>query len=205
MLAALASGFLLGLSCGLAPGPLLMLVLSQTLRHGTREGCKVAVAPLLSDAPIIILTWLLVSRAAHYQAALAALSLAGGLFVIYLAFDSFRPVPMENRGGESRPQSWFKGGLVNLLSPHPWLFWMTIGAATLARTTAVSTWAAAAFLLAFYACLIGSKLLLALVSGRCRNLLSSRAYALVLKSLGLLLALFGAILIRDGIQRLLGS
>jgi hypothetical protein len=34
MITALASGAFLGLSCGLAPGPLLALVLAQTLRHG---------------------------------------------------------------------------------------------------------------------------------------------------------------------------
>jgi threonine/homoserine/homoserine lactone efflux protein len=41
MMTALVSGVLLGLCCGLAPGPLLALVLAQTLRHGAREGCKI--------------------------------------------------------------------------------------------------------------------------------------------------------------------
>ena len=38
MLSALAAGFLLGLTAGLAPGPLMALVITQSLRHGTREG-----------------------------------------------------------------------------------------------------------------------------------------------------------------------
>jgi hypothetical protein len=42
MITALASGAFLGVSCGLAPGPLL----AQTLRHGPREGCKIALTPL---------------------------------------------------------------------------------------------------------------------------------------------------------------
>ena len=54
MIAALASGAFLGLSCGLAPGPLLALLLAQTLRHGPREGCKIALTPLVTDAPIIV-------------------------------------------------------------------------------------------------------------------------------------------------------
>jgi hypothetical protein len=48
MMTALASGVLLGFSCGLAPGPLLALVLAQTLRHGAREGYKIALTPLVS-------------------------------------------------------------------------------------------------------------------------------------------------------------
>jgi hypothetical protein len=55
MMTALASGAFLGLSCGLAPGPLLALVVAQTLRHGLREGCKMALTPLVTDAPIIII------------------------------------------------------------------------------------------------------------------------------------------------------
>jgi threonine/homoserine/homoserine lactone efflux protein len=54
MITALASGAFLGLSCGLAPGPLLALVVAQTLRHGPREGCKIALTPLVTDAPIIV-------------------------------------------------------------------------------------------------------------------------------------------------------
>ncbi|MGD0905110.1 MAG: hypothetical protein ABR924_19595 [Terracidiphilus sp.] len=52
MTTALVSGVLLGLFCGLAPGPLLALVLAQTLRHGAREGRKIALSPLVTDAPV---------------------------------------------------------------------------------------------------------------------------------------------------------
>src|SRR6266550_2327590 len=45
MMTALASGVLLGLSAGLSPGPML----AQTLRHGAREGCKIARAPLVTQ------------------------------------------------------------------------------------------------------------------------------------------------------------
>ncbi len=59
MTAFLFSGILLGLSGGLAPGPLLTLLASETLRHGARAGVWVALAPLLTDLPIILATVLL--------------------------------------------------------------------------------------------------------------------------------------------------
>ena len=39
------SGGLFGLAAELSPGPLLVLVIQQTLRYGTSEGLKVAGAP----------------------------------------------------------------------------------------------------------------------------------------------------------------
>ena len=39
---------------------MLMLVITQTLKHGAREGLKVAMVPLLRDAPIIAASlWIL--------------------------------------------------------------------------------------------------------------------------------------------------
>ena len=46
-------GVVFGLAAGLMPGPLLALVIQQTLRHGPGEGIKVAAAPLLTDLPIV--------------------------------------------------------------------------------------------------------------------------------------------------------
>ena len=64
----LSAGLLLGLSGGLAPGPLLTLVASETLRHGARAGISVALAPLLTDAPIILATLWLLTRIFHKTA-----------------------------------------------------------------------------------------------------------------------------------------
>lgn len=177
------------------------LVLAQAIRHGWREGCKVALAPLVTDAPIIVLALVLASRAAQWQQALGVLSLAGGLFVFCLAVDTVRR-PGTQAGHEAvQAKSWFKGVLVNLLSPHPWLFWMTVGAATLAKALAASWLAAAAFLIAFYLLLVGSKVLLALAAGRSRKFLQGPMYRLIMYVLGGLLALFAVLLICDGIQR----
>jgi threonine/homoserine/homoserine lactone efflux protein len=85
MMTALASGILLGLFCGLAPDPLLAVVLAQILRHGAREGCKIALTPLVTDAPIIVLALLLAAKLAQFRPLLGIVSIAGGAFVLYLA------------------------------------------------------------------------------------------------------------------------
>ena len=203
MLTALTTGILLGLSCGLAPGPLMTLVLTQSLQHGWREGCKVALVPLITDAPVIVIALALASRAAELQIALGALSIAGGIFVLYLAAETLRPARTTAAEAAVRPNSWLKGTLANLLSPHPWLFWMTIGAATFAKAVAASWLAATAFVAAFYLLLVGSKVLLALAAGRSREFLNGRAHRLIMQSLGALLSVLAILLLWEGIQRFL--
>jgi len=56
MLNFLGIGLILGLSAGFAPGPLLTLVISETLQHDLKAGVKVALAPIITDLPIIIFT-----------------------------------------------------------------------------------------------------------------------------------------------------
>jgi threonine/homoserine/homoserine lactone efflux protein len=49
-------GTLLGLAAGFSPGPLTVLVIGETLRHGLRSGLQVAIAPILTDIPVILLS-----------------------------------------------------------------------------------------------------------------------------------------------------
>jgi threonine/homoserine/homoserine lactone efflux protein len=200
MLSTLASGVLLGLSAGLVPGPMLALVLTQSLRHGAREGCKVALVPLLTDAPIIVLTLALAAEAAKLQTALGILSMAGGAFVMYLAFDAFRPARMDLDAAAVRPKSLAKGIVTNVLNPHPWLFWLTIGAATLAPAIEASWLEAAAFLVVFYLMLVGSKMVLAVAVGRSKDFLGGGPYRFVMRLLGALLATFAVLLFHEGLK-----
>ena len=202
MITALASGILLGLSCGLAPGPLMALVLAQALRHGAREGCKIALVPLLTDAPIILLALVLAARLAALPKWLGVLSVAGGAFVLYLAWDTFRAGRLDAEAVEVPSRSWLKGILINLLSPYPWIFWLTVGAATLAKSMAESCLAAAVFLGGFYFLLVGAKVLLAIAAARSRGFLAGRAYRTTMRTLGLLLVGFAVLLLREGFRYL---
>ena len=181
---------------------MLALVLAQTLRHGSREGCKVALTPLVTDAPIILITLVLASKLAQLRPLLGIVSIAGAVFVLYLAWESFSPVFQEAEAPAERPRSWFKGIATNLLNPHPWIFWLTVGAAILAKAIAQSRLVAAAFLFGFYLLLVGSKMMVALLAGRFRDLLSGRLYRVVMRVLAALLALFALLLFREGLKYL---
>ncbi|MEW6719261.1 MAG: LysE family translocator [Thermodesulfobacteriota bacterium] len=203
MTAFLGAGMLLGLSAGFSPGPLLALVLSQTVRHGVREGIKIALAPLLTDFPIILLSTFVLSRFAAYRGLLGAVSLAGAALVAHMAYETFRARGRGPAAQDAAPQSLLKGALVNALSPHPYLFWLTVGAPMILKGRETGPAAAALFVAGFLGCLVGSKMSLAVLAGRSSRLLEGRRYEFILRALGLLLFLFAGFLLRDGL-RLLG-
>ena len=258
VLSTVGAGLLLGLSAGLAPGPLLALVITQTLRGGARAGVVVAVAPLLTDVPIVGICLVLVGVIAGTgsAAALGAISLVGGSFVAWLAFDTWRaeapeapaidatavgaasvgafaavdaaslgaaagaepgPAAAADRtfapeaGAEAAPPlavtrgALLKGAIVNAANPHPWLFWIAIGAPTLiAAWAGGGSIAGAGFLAGFYSMLVGSKVALALVVGRARGWIGGRGYRWTMRVLAVLLAAFALGLLRESATQLLG-
>jgi threonine/homoserine/homoserine lactone efflux protein len=205
ILTALGTGVLLGLSAGLAPGPMLALVLTQTLRHRSREGCKIALTPLVTDAPIILVALALAAKLSELRPLLGIVSIAGGAFLLYLAWESFGPVGRDAAASAERPGSWFKGIVTNLLNPHPWVFWLTVGAAILARALAQSWLVAVTFLVGFYLLLVGSKVMVDLLAGRYRDLLAGRTYRVAMRVLAMMLALFALLLFREGLRHLTAS
>ena len=161
-----ALGVVLGLGAGLAPGPLLALVVAASLERGFAAGARIAAAPLITDAPIVALSALVLSNVS--EDVLAALSLAGAAFVLYLAADALRERP-EDAEPPSAARDLHRGAVVNALSPHPWLFWITVGGPLVVDAADRSAVLAGGFLVAFYALLVGTKLVIAALVAAGRN------------------------------------
>jgi len=202
MKALLVSGLLLGLSAGLSPGPMLTLVISQTLQHGMREGAKVALAPLLTDIPIVCVCLLFLSMLSDISVALGILSIFGGSYLFYLGFSSLRIKGDMIEEDDMNPESLKKGLMVNFLNPSPYMFWTSIGGPLVLKASAVSLVSAAGFVVPFYVMLVGSKIGVAIISGKSRNLLKSGHYRLIIRLLGLVLIGFGVLFWRDGLTYL---
>ena len=198
----LTLGLLLGLSAGLSPGPLLMLVISESLHHGAKSGMRVAMAPIVTDVPIILTTLLILVKVSGYRQVLGVISLAGGAFVLFTAIDAIRTRGVQLDLPKEQPRSLRKGVLTNFLSPHPYLFWIAVGAPELTKSLAVGLPAFFAFIGSFYLSLIGSKIALAVAVGRSRVFLSSRYYLYTMRFLGILLALFAVVLFLEGLKLL---
>jgi threonine/homoserine/homoserine lactone efflux protein len=198
----LVSGVVFGLSAGISPGPLLTLVISETLKYGVKEGIKVAIAPLLTDVPIVLAALLVLDQLSDVQAVLGAVSLAGAAFLSYLAWESITFKGARADAGTSAPRSIRKGILANFLNPNPYLFWLSVGAPTVVRASERSAIAAVLFITGFYVLLVGSKVLLAVLAGKSRHFLLSLFYVWTVRLLGFALLFFAVLFFREGLAAL---
>ena len=196
----LLTGIIFGLTAGISPGPILTLVISETLRHNKREGIKIAITPLITDLPIIVLTMLVFSQFTNSDLILGIISILGGGFIAYLGYETIRANSISIDLDNPKPRSLRKGIIVNLLSPHPYLFWLVVGSPLLFKAYKLNPWAAVAFVVAFYACLVGSKIIIANLVDRSRSFLKNKAFLWTMRMLGLALLAFAIIFIIDGLK-----
>jgi threonine/homoserine/homoserine lactone efflux protein len=183
-------------------------MVAETLARGRRAGFAVAAAPLLTDGPIIVAAVLLLGRIENSEPALGIVNLAGGALLVSYGIAGLRgvettvdEVPVATRVWKSLG----KGVTVNLLNPSPYLFWLTVGAPMLLRAHKAGWMAAAGFLVAFYIGLVGSKAVLADMVARSRSVLRGRGYLLANRLLAVVLLIYAAVFVRDGVLRLMGA
>lgn len=198
----LSIGTILGLSAGFAPGPLLTLVISETLRNDIKSGIKVALAPIITDLPIILGSVFVFSKLTNFHTILGIVSLLGGCFVLYMGYECIRTKGSELHLQQTRSNSLTKGVLVNALSPHPYLFWLTVGAPTISKSLSTNIIFPWIFIIAFYVFLVGSKILLAILVGKYKSFLSGSAYLFTMRFLGLVLGVLAVLLFIDGLKLL---
>jgi threonine/homoserine/homoserine lactone efflux protein len=195
-------GLTLGLSAGFSPGPILALVIGETLSGGFRNGLKVAAAPLLTDGPIILACVLVLSTVSDSRQVLGSISLAGGVYLVKLGLESFKaPAPEAQR--QPGADSLKKAVIANFLNPNPYLFWLTVGSPILLSGSKKGSAAPALFLAGFYLCLVGSKIGLAAAAARSRHIIRGQGYRVVLWVLGAALIIFAALFIDKGLSLLL--
>ncbi len=178
------------------------LVASETLRHGVAAGIRVALAPLLTDPPIIVATVLLLRPLVDQSVPLALVNLGGGLYLGWLGMQSVRfggaaLEPIAPAGALRR------GVIANFLNPSPYLFWLTVGAPTVLAAWGEGWWAVAVFIVAFYGLLVGCKVLLALALGRARHVLRGGGYIYFIRGLGLMLLAYALRFLWEGGRLLL--
>jgi threonine/homoserine/homoserine lactone efflux protein len=195
-------GAVLGLTAGISPGPLLALVLTQSITHGRKEGIKVALAPLITDLPIIAGAFLVFSGLAHFNIILSLISFSGGAFLIYLGYECVRTKGLNIDSTIGKPGSLLKGIAANFLNPHPYLFWITVGIPIALKAYQIGTGTVIAFFISFYSMLVGSKIIVSIITDRSKRLLTDRSYIRIIRILGLALFVFAVLFLIEGFKNL---
>jgi threonine/homoserine/homoserine lactone efflux protein len=160
-----------GLTAAAQPGPFQTYLISQTLIKGWKRTLPAALAPLLSDGPIIALCLLVLSQVPPWLQQF--LYIAGGLFVLYLAYGTYKTwknfdpaIPyMETE----TQQSILKAALINTLNPNPYIFWSLVTGPILLTGWRETPFHGLGFIVAFYATMILGLSTIVLVFGFARQ------------------------------------
>jgi len=150
----IGSGF--AFAAAIQPGPLQAFLLASVAQRGWKRTLPAAFAPVISDIPIAILVLLILKSIS--QTMTIVLQAAGGVFLIYLAWASYRrwkrQTTIELKTDGSTPRTVLQAATVNILNPNPYLGWsLVLGPAVLAawRQSPPNT---AALIIAFYATMV---------------------------------------------------
>jgi len=189
-----------GFAAASQPGPFQTYLISQSLARGWRHTLPAALAPLLSDGPIIVLCLLVLTQLPPWME--RVLYLAGGVFIVYLALGAYRAwrrfdlaAPLPPGGG----QSVLRAAGMNVLSPGPYIFWSLVTGPILVAAWHGAHWNGALFLAGFYSAMVACLAALILVFG-----LAARAGPRVNRAMqgvsSLALLLFGLYQLARGLQ-----
>ena len=172
LLSTLLSAATIGFSAGVTPGPFQALLLSYAIKGGWKKALPAAFAPVVSDGPVILLVLLILNRVS--DGFVRALQIGGALFLLYLAWDSFRAyrnfVEVAEETETKGYRTLLKATAMNLISPGPWLFWSLINGPNLIEAWQVSPWWGVSYLGAFYGVFVLTNIVLIVLFSSMRQL-----------------------------------
>ncbi len=162
-----------GLAAGTGIGPLHTLLMNVTLTYGWRTGVFIALSPLMTDVPIILLMVGLLSQLPPAFGPI--LNIIGAFALFFIAYRTFVELknPAQLDGQISQPASrkvLMRGMAMNFLNPAPYIFWGTITGPLLRQAFTESIGAGGLFLLCFYGTFLGLMLVFMVVFDRARGL-----------------------------------
>ena len=200
MLTYLILGITYAFAAAAQPGPLQTYLISQTLSHGWRRTLPAAFSPLISDGPVIALVLLVLSRVPVWLA--QGLRLAGGIYVLYLAWSAVKAWRVYHAQdmppAPSKRQSLLRAALVNVLNPNPYISWSLVLGPLLLKAWHESPAHGVALLAAFYGTMVLSLAGTIVLFATARNL-GPRVTRVLIGLSSVALACFGCYLLWSGI------
>lgn len=154
----LSQGIIFGLYAAVLPGPLQAFLLSRILQNGWKRTLPLAFVPLLSDGPIMLTLFLVLSQLPVWFP--TGLRIVGGVFILYLAWDAFHTkidtekIIVSEEFKAVDKAGFIKGVTMNLLNPNVYIFWATIGVPTILAGWETSPINGAAYILGMYGAMI---------------------------------------------------
>jgi len=199
-----SQGVSIAFAAGAQPGPFTSFLISRTLAQGWRKSIILALTPLVTDVPIVLVVLLILKQ--FPPELIHVIQLVGGLYLLWIAYGSWRlfragkasfKAEAASAEGESTAWTLMQGAIMGWVSPGPYIFWATINGPLLIQGLNQSLLMGLAFLFAFYGTFIGILVVYILVFDRLRRIDERMTRAIFLVTL-VIMVLFGLRLIGQG-------
>ena len=182
------AGATLGIVEGIKPGPLLTMVIRETLSGGLRAGLWTAAAPIFTDGPLVIFSLLAAAWIATNPSALLVITLAGAIFLAQMGYECFGLEPPNMDEDPPPPTgSFLRGVITNLLNPNVYIFWFLIGGPLMASAAEDEILAPIAYAITFLVTIMLTKATIAYAIHRASGNISSTVYTKLLAICGIIM------------------
>ena len=201
IIALIVAGISLGVIEGIKPGPLLAMVIRETLSGDLRAGIRTAAAPIFTDGPLIIISLFAATWFAANSTILALISILGAFFLMKMGLECFymNPPTLESDNYDYST-SFRRGILTNLLNPNVYVFWFLIGGPLMASAAEKEPLAPIAYAISFLISIILVKTFIAYLFDKSRGNISSKTYKFALTLCGIAMLIFAGAFILQGID-----
>jgi threonine/homoserine/homoserine lactone efflux protein len=207
--AGVGAAFALGFALGAAPGPVQLLILSETAKRGLEGGLRVMLGANLTLFGILVVLALGFASLEPGPGVIRTLQAVGGSFLVWIGVVELRSIRGETRstvdapsqGAVARLGPTAKGVAAVLLNPGAWVFFATTASALMANAT--SDGGTGAALAAAVAMAIGvscSDLTFTILGSGGRRLFGERGLRWIRIGLAVLLVAIGVAFLTQGIR-----
>lgn len=207
--AGVGAAFALGFALGAAPGPVQLLILSETAKRGLEGGLRVMLGANLTLLGILVILALGFASLEPGPGLIRTLQAVGGSFLVWIGVVELRSIRDEARSTVDAPSQravarlgpTAKGVAAVLLNPGAWIFFATTASALIANAT--SDGGTGAALAAAVAMAIGvscSDLTFTILGSGGRRLFGERGLRWIRMGLAALLVAIGVAFVTQAIR-----
>ncbi len=201
MINALLEGMVLGFTLAFLIGPAFFSLLQTSINKGMYTGSLFAIGISLSDVVLIFLTSLGVTQIAGDSTFQLFFGTIGSIVLVSMGVYTYSKKTVTHQAKEinihiknTHPSIYIlKGFILNFANPFVWIFWLTIAVTLNARAESTNTYII--FFIGTIATVFLTDILKCFIAGKIKTFLSNKMMFLINRGVGILLILFGLILL----------
>ncbi len=204
MLNPIFEGFLLGLTLAILFGPAFFALIQTSINRGFRAGFFMALGIFLSDFTLVVITYFGLTNLIDFEHNHLMLGIIGGIILIILGTITFMRKPAVYNDVNAKLSRFsylpnplkqiLKGFILNMFNPFLLIWWMTIvvGVSSNYGNDHLSIYA---FFSSVLLTVLITDIIKVYISGRLKKIIKPELILWINKFVGILLILFGIILL----------